>query len=260
MHFQYHRDNTDYFHIGRCNCQEHFHRSIELIYCISKPKPVAIDGKSFFLEEGELLVVPPFYTHCFPIEQDHRSVCVVMPVAFSDTYNQYTAGKRPESVVLKDKALTADLCEHLLQLQNCDMPLLKNGIYSYVLAKILQNVVFVELDKRENTLFAAEVLKYIEQHYAETLTQESLSKAFGYNRYYFSSLFKKHLHTSFSSYINIVRVNKAISMLGKYPAAEVAEKVGFGNVQSFYQNFKKVTGTSPAEYIKTAKKEMQCLM
>lgn len=254
MHFQYHRDNTDYFHIGRCNCQEHFHRSIELIYCISKAKPVTVDGKSFFLEEGELLIVPPFYTHCFPIEHNHRSVCVVMPVAFSDTYNQYTTGKRPESVVLKDKALTADLYAHLLQLQNCDMPLLKNGIYSYVLAKILQNAVFADLDKRENTLFAAEVLKYIEQHYAEALTQESLSKAFGYNRHYFSSLLNKTLHIRFSSYLNIVRINKAIPMLSSRPIAEISEAVGFGNVQSFYQNFKKVTGTSPAEYLRTTKK------
>ncbi len=254
MHFQYHRDNTDYFHIGRCNCQEHFHRSIELIYTISNAKPVTVDGQSFFLEEGELLIVPPFYTHYFPIENNHRSVCVVLPVAFSDTYNQYTADKHPESLVLKNKALTMDLYTHLLQLQNCDMPLLKNGIYSYVLAKILQNVVFSELDKRENTLFAAEVLKYIEQHYAETLTQESLSKAFGYNRHYFSSLFNKTLHISFSSYLNIVRINKAIPMLSSHPIAEISESVGFGNVQSFYQNFKKVTGTSPAEYLRTIKK------
>ena len=114
----------------------------------------------------------------------------------------------------------------------------------------MKNITLVDCDTKEDTAFSIQILTYIEKHYAENLTQEKLANVLGYNRNYFSSLFKKHVHTSFSSYLNIVRINKAIALLKQYSAAEVAEKVGFNNVQSFYQNFKKVTGTTPTKYLK----------
>lgn len=250
MEYQYHRDKTDYFHIGKCNCSEHFHRSIELIYNLEHPKPVTVNGQDYCMNIGELLVVPPLYTHHFPKAERQRSICVVMPVAYSDLFDSRAEGKMPQSLIFSDPVFTKDIYEHLLQLEDCRDPLLKQAIYTYVLAKILRQIVFADADKRGTTDFSARILQYIEQHYAEKLTQDSLAAAFGYNRNYFSALFKKYVHTSFSSYVNVVRINKAIPLLGRYPAAEIAERVGFGNVQSFYQNFKKVTGTTPATYRK----------
>ncbi|MBQ4599981.1 MAG: helix-turn-helix domain-containing protein [Clostridia bacterium] len=38
-------------------------------------------------------------------------------------------------------------------------------------------------------------------------------------------------------------------------AAEVAERVGFNNLQSFYYNFKKAVGKTPTEYLRNAKEK-----
>jgi len=253
MFYQHYQDQSEYFRTGRCYCRDHFHRAIELMYCIKTEKPFLIDGKNVLLDEGELIIIPPLNVHSTPRIETQKSLCVILPVSYSDIFDQYTKGKRLESLVVSDKTVAKDLYEHLLQLKDCDDALLKQGIYTYVLAKILKNIKLADIDKSNDTRFSMQILTYIEQHYAEKLTQESLAAAFGYNRNYFSSLFKKHVHTNFSSYLNIVRINKSIALLDKYPIAEVAEKIGFSNVQSFYQNFKKVTGKNPREYIKSSK-------
>ncbi|MBR5011879.1 MAG: helix-turn-helix domain-containing protein [Clostridia bacterium] len=250
MFYQQYQDTTDYFSIGRCFCREHFHRSIELMYCIKTQKPFLIDGHSMLLNEGELIIVPPMNVHSSPRIETQRSLCAILPVSYSDIFDKYTEGKRLESFIITDKTVAKDLYDHLIQLNHCNDALLKQGIYTYVLAKILKNITLVDCDTKEDTAFSIQILTYIEKHYAENLTQEKLANVLGYNRNYFSSLFKKHVHTSFSSYLNIVRINKAIALLKQYSAAEVAEKVGFNNVQSFYQNFKKVTGTTPTKYLK----------
>ncbi len=255
MEYQYHRDKVEYFHVGRCNCSEHFHRSIEWVYNIETPKTVFVSGERYELAAGDLLLVPPLYPHCFPFLKENRSICVVMPVTYSDVYERYTEGKIPQTLILQAGAVTQDIYAHFLQLADCTDPLLKQGIYTYTLAKFLQNASFAEPDSHERTDVSAEILRYIEQHYAERLTQERLAAEFGYNRNYFSALFKQHVHTGFSSYLNVVRINKAISLLGRYTTAEIAERVGFGNVQSFYQNFKKVTGTTPSLYQKQVKRQ-----
>ncbi|MBQ4151038.1 MAG: helix-turn-helix domain-containing protein [Clostridia bacterium] len=249
MVYQLHRDNEEYFRFGRCLSNLHFHRAIELIYCIKNPKPIIINSKEYTLEEGELLFVPPLVPHIYPPISSHRSLCVVMPVSYSDILSQELADKSIAAYVIKNKDIAADIFNHMCMLENCNMPLLKQSLYTYILAMSLKSLPLIEKEEEAKADFSVEVLIYIEKHYTQKLTSKSVSKSLGYNPCYFSSLFNQNLKCSFNTYLNIVRINKAIPLLGKYPTATVAEKVGFSNMQSFYQNFKKHTGLSPQEYL-----------
>jgi len=249
MVYQMHRDNEEYFRFGRCLSNLHFHRAIELIYCINTPKPIIIRGEELTLEEGELLFVPPLVPHMYPAIKTHKSLCVVMPVAYSDIFDKELADKTIEKLVINNKDIAADIYSHMCMLENCEMPLLKQSLYTYILAMCIKTLPLIKTGEKAKTDFSAEVLIYIENHHKEKLTSKSVSKALGYNPCYFSSLFNQSFKCSFNTYLSIVRINKAISMLGKYPTAEIAEKTGFSNMQSFYQNFKKLTGMSPQEYI-----------
>ncbi len=255
MFYQHYQDKRDYFNIGTCPCRDHFHRAIELMYCISTDKPMKINGMELTIGEGELVLVPPLAVHSAPSVKGQRTLCVVMPLSYSDVYDSYTSGKEPVSYVIKDKTAAEDMFNHLLQLENCDDQLLRQGIYTYVLAKILRYIPFADVGKSENLNFSTKILEYIEAHYSEKLTQQELSKAFAYNKNYFSALFKKHVHISFSSYLNIVRINKAIPLLEEMTVSEIAYRVGYANVQSFLQNFKKITGRTPREYMADTKEK-----
>ena len=248
-----HRDNEEYFRFGRCLSNLHFHRAIELIYCIKSPKPVIVGGNEFTLNEGELLFVPPLVPHMYPTINDHKALCVVMPVSYSDMLDNELADKSIAEYVIKNKDVAADIFNHMRMLENCDMPLLKQSLYTYILARCIKNLPLALTGEKEKTNFPAEVLIYIEKHYQEKLTSQSVSKALGYNPCYFSCLFNQNFKCSFNTYIAIVRINKAIPLLNKYSASEVAEKVGFSDYSSFYRAFKKEYGISPRQF-----KDQQC--
>lgn len=97
-----------------------------------------------------------------------------------------------------------------------------------------------------------DILYYIEHNYHTNIKLESIAALFGYNSSYLGKIFHKMVGESFNSYVDQVRVNHAIELLkeNRYKVYEVAERVGYKNVDYFHKKFKKYVGESPAEYRK----------
>ncbi len=97
-----------------------------------------------------------------------------------------------------------------------------------------------------------EVLHYIRHNYRENLKLETLAPLFGYNSSYLGRLFTKKLNVNFNAYLDQVRIARAKELLndGFLKVYEIAEQVGYSNVDYFHRKFKKYEGTSPAEYRK----------
>lgn len=97
-----------------------------------------------------------------------------------------------------------------------------------------------------------EIIHYIHHNYQENLKLETLAPLFGYNNSYLGRLFTKKLNVNFNSYLDQVRIAKAKELLDdpSLKVYEIAEKVGYSNVDYFHRKFKKYEGTSPAEYRK----------
>lgn len=89
------------------------------------------------------------------------------------------------------------------------------------------------------------------------LTQDikigDLSKELGVCRTYVSSCINNVSGMSFSDYINKQRIEYAKTLLSRRDVsklAEIAEESGYTNEQSFYRNFRKFEGNTPAEWMK----------
>ncbi|MDO5422467.1 MAG: response regulator transcription factor [Eubacteriales bacterium] len=97
-----------------------------------------------------------------------------------------------------------------------------------------------------------EILHYIDHNYQENLKLEGIAPLFGYNSSYLGKIFTKNVGENFNSYLDRVRIEHSKSLLlsDKYKVYEVAERVGYKNVDYFHKKFKKYTGLSPAEFRK----------
>lgn len=97
-----------------------------------------------------------------------------------------------------------------------------------------------------------ELLYYISHNYRENLKLEHIAPLFGYNSSYLGKLFSKKIGKNFNSYLDQIRVDKSKKLLAenKLKVYEVAEKIGYKNVDYFHKKFKKHVGISPAEYRK----------
>jgi two-component system response regulator YesN len=95
------------------------------------------------------------------------------------------------------------------------------------------------------------MIDLINRHYHENLKLESLAEVFNYNSAYLGKLFKNTTGESFNTYLDKVRIEKAKQLLEQgMKVYEVAEKVGFTNVDYFHSKFKKYVGSSPSGYRK----------
>lgn len=108
----------------------------------------------------------------------------------------------------------------------------------------------------KDKMIMAKVTQYIDEHYAEEITLESVSAIAFMNPYYFSSFFKKHMNQNFKLYVTEVRMQHAIRMLTQTDMMvyEIAEKVGYNNARHFSDMFKKLYGKLPQEFKQSQKK------
>ncbi len=97
-----------------------------------------------------------------------------------------------------------------------------------------------------------EILYYIQQNYHENLKLETIAPLFGYNSAYLGKMFRKKTGMSFNSYLDTVRINQSKKLLeeNQLKVYEIATQIGYKNVDYFHKKFKKLAGTSPAEYRK----------
>ena len=98
----------------------------------------------------------------------------------------------------------------------------------------------------------AQAKRYIEEHYMDNITLESLGAYLGFNPSYFSTLFKKETGTSFVEHLARVRMEKAKELLKEtdLKIQDICLMVGYSDVRYFRKLFARTTGLSPNEYRK----------
>ncbi|MDO4333993.1 MAG: helix-turn-helix domain-containing protein [Eubacteriales bacterium] len=97
-----------------------------------------------------------------------------------------------------------------------------------------------------------QIYAYIEQHYAEHLSLESMAGIVNLSPVYFSNLFKKESGQNFTEYLTAYRMKKAKEFLrtGDMNINEIACALGYADARYFSKVFKKEVGVKPTDYRK----------
>lgn len=95
-----------------------------------------------------------------------------------------------------------------------------------------------------------QVLQYVEENYNTALSTKDIAGRFFMNTSYFSKLFHEQMGCTFSNYLINVRVEKAKMMLTQtnMKLYDIAEAVGYTNVQYFSTIFKEKEGLTPSAF------------
>jgi two-component system response regulator YesN len=107
-----------------------------------------------------------------------------------------------------------------------------------------------EQDAGKQRKIIAKALNYIEKNYTKPITLTDIAEYTALNASYFSKLFKDTTGVPFNKFLTRFRIEKAAELL-KDPTLkiyEVADKVGYENVQYFNKVFKYVEGITPNEF------------
>ncbi len=115
----------------------------------------------------------------------------------------------------------------------------------------------VSLRKKGSRGVLAEVEKEIGEHYAENLTLKEMSRKFFVNSAYLGQMFKKKHGISFKEYLNNYRVEQAAELLLRTDKKiyEIAEVVGYHDLDYFINRFIAVKGCTPSRFRKKTREE-----
>ncbi|MEX2415912.1 MAG: response regulator [Paenibacillaceae bacterium] len=117
--------------------------------------------------------------------------------------------------------------------------------------KMLYQIIDLSHDREDkNSLIIQQCQKFIEVHYAEEITLDTLAQKYHFNSSYFSNLFKTYAGTGLSEFVIKVRVRKALELLlnTNCKMSEIAMKVGYKDAGYFIRVFKREMGMSPHKY------------
>lgn len=102
-------------------------------------------------------------------------------------------------------------------------------------------------NKSEQAIF------YIQKHFQEDLSQESLAIQLGLTPTYFSNIFKTETGKSFPGYLAECRIHHAVSLIlsGQEDISVLTESCGFHNKKYFLETFKKYQGISFTSFLQS---------
>ncbi|WP_374019119.1 response regulator [Paenibacillus thiaminolyticus] len=94
------------------------------------------------------------------------------------------------------------------------------------------------------------ITKYIEDHYADDLSLDSLAAKVYLSPHYLSSMFKKSMGCGLNKYIKNVRMQKAQELLTSthLKVSDISSAVGYRDVSYFCQNYRDFYGRTPEKY------------
>jgi YesN/AraC family two-component response regulator len=92
-----------------------------------------------------------------------------------------------------------------------------------------------------------DILEYVNKNYDSNISLNDCAEQLHISPSYLSRLFKKYTQVSFITYLNELRIKKALELLRETELSikEIAHKVGYNNLNYFYKSFKTVTGITP---------------
>lgn len=90
-------------------------------------------------------------------------------------------------------------------------------------------------------------LLYIQENRGDKIALNDVAERVSFSPSYFSTLFKRAMGISFSTYLTFYRIEHAMELLedDNVFLYEIAEKTGMGDISHFSKTFKTVTGYSP---------------
>ncbi len=98
---------------------------------------------------------------------------------------------------------------------------------------------------------AARCLVYVDTHYTHPLNPDSLAKQFVLSRSVLCGAFQQHTGFPLHEYIPHKRIHRAqilIRAQEHLPLSDIVAAVGYEDSSTFYRNFVRIAGMSPAKY------------
>lgn len=240
----------------------HWHNSIEILLVLSGSVQIAVGGNLYTLNEDDMILVNSNEPHELRAENCILAAIQVKLSLFDDKlvhsanlfFDCNSLTQPNDRGILRIKRLIAQFVKNYAS--NDEGRLFRAKSLSYALISELLAGFKVERSDAEQsqTRYHYEritrIVDYINGHYSENITLQTLSDHEHLSIPYLSKFFVRMMGVNFTAYLNQLRLTHAVNDLvfTSQTIEMVAERNGFSNTHAFVQLFKKKYGMLPSQY------------
>lgn len=197
------------------------------------------EGKVYYLQPGQMFVIPPYVTTYYEADAEHPWSYIWVGFNAEDEL----------PVELPDVLTAPELGSVFESMKRCSE--LNNGKEAFLLSKVWE-MFSILLEKSDNKSDWIDIaLNFINNNYHNKISITDVADKVCFDRSYFSSAFKKKMRISPQQYLLKLRMEKAANLIknsGVRPSV-AATSVGYDDIFVFSKAFKKHFGVSPRAYL-----------
>lgn len=244
----------------------HWHTNAEICYITEGQCSFIINGISFVAEKGDVVVINSGQIHQFVYKDDCTIiVCTSNPMFFYNLkininaiLHHITKKELENAGIATNVTNCFEIMGREINVENkySEIIFKANLLELYgVLLKHFEQCDVMSANKFLIMIKYQKILEYISENYTENISLETLSAKFNYSTAYISAMLCSYTGVNFKSYLDNIRIQKAIDLLltTDMPITEISSNVGYENIRTFNNVFKKLLGKTPTDYKKEKK-------
>lgn len=250
---------------GACITPLHYHRDLELILALEGSTTLVVDGETWETKPEVLYFINPYQIHSMRVATPpSRYDCLVIPMnllalptghaTMSDLIRPIFNGERSFVRQTQDP-IVIDLFKRIVtDYKQKEQNAAAITGYLLLLLDRCQKIGLLTESAAPPTVPIRKAIDYIQSHFNQKISVSDMAASVGMNTKYFCSYFKKHTLTTPVTYLTMLRIRHAKTLLREKQLSvlDVALSCGFDNVSFFIRQFKAATGQTPGQYRKTA--------
>ena len=221
----------------------HWHMEHELIACREGSAQVMLDDTMFNITQQQCIFCHSGRVHYISASPDS----LLLVCLFNEKmYDPITSPFALENPVFEDRyGILPKLSEIRHELQN--QPIFFECRTEAMIGEILEPLRKAQWQFSDVITRYKQLLNYIDLEY-EHITYQNAVQFMNMSDAYFSRYFKRQAGMTFSQYLNVVRIEKAVQLLDSAPTMKITDvmlRCGFNTIRSFNRVFRAVTGFTP---------------
>lgn len=254
----------------------HNHEFLELTYVVDGCAEHIVEGEVSKLSKGDYFIIDYDKSHKYT--QIGATPFVVINCLFTPPLiDNSLKGCRRLSDVVNNYLIKFDFCflkdhpskfiyhddtgkiKHLFELLCSEYSEKKLGylesMRSYIIAIIidmLRQIKLPSLSKGKNDIIK-HIIEYVDNNFSQQLSLKNIASDYNYSLSRVSQIFKQEIGMTFQKYIQTVRIHESCRLLlnTTKKISEIAELVGYTNIDHFHAIFKQEMNTTPRQFRST---------
>ncbi len=249
----------------------HSHSNLEIAYILSGKGQYRIDGVTYDVKQGDLIVCNPGVMHqsiiTNPADPTLEFVAGISDFHFLDMEPNSIATPEacpilslPNEIrreisrccyeIIDENVTTQAGRYYLVQAQMMKIMIL---IYRSIVEHPKEEVVGVPFESYSKSYVVQRIIQYLKANYSQHISLDGIAQNMYLSPVYISKIFKEKTGDSPINYLIQIRLGKAKEMLEENRGSirTIAAQVGYDDVYHFSKLFKKYYGVSPLYYRKS---------